>query len=132
MSSMNHVYSFITKSFLYTHDRLNGSYEALKGGQSSEALEDFTGGMCLSVPMSNAPKNLFQLMLKSSKFKSLMCAAIDARSAAEVEAKMSNGLVKGHAYTISNIARVCILQSDLEKHMLIKRENYPSVAHCCF
>ena len=85
---------------------MNGSYEALKGGQSSEALEDFTGGMCLSVPMSNPPKNLFPLMLKSSKFKSLMCSAIDARSAAEIEAKMSNGLVKGHAYTISNVASV--------------------------
>ena len=86
--------------------RLNGSYEALKGGQSSEALEDFTGGMCLSIPMKNAPKNLNQIMMKASKFKSLMCSAIDAKNAAEVEAKMSNGLVKGHAYTISNFASV--------------------------
>ena len=89
--------------------RLNGSYEALKGGQSSEALEDFTGGMSLSVPMSNPPKNLGQLMQKASKFKSLMCAAIDAKNASEVEAKMSNGLVKGHAYTISNVACVSTL-----------------------
>ena len=91
---------------MYSFIRLNGSYEALKGGQSSEALEDFTGGICLSVPLNNAPKNLHQLMQRASKFKSLMCAAIDAKNAAEVEAKMSNGLVKGHAYTISSVASV--------------------------
>ena len=45
-------------------------------------------------------------MQRASKFKSLMCAAIDAKNAAEVEAKMSNGLVKGHAYTISSVASV--------------------------
>ena len=103
-------------TFLY--NRLNGSYEALKGGQSSEALEDFTGGLCLTVVLANAPKNLFNLMLKSSKFKSLMCAAIDAKNAAEIEAKMSNGLVKGHAYTISSVARVSKAASCYEDFLL--------------
>ncbi len=59
--------------------------------------------------MDKAPKNLAYLMMKASRFKSLMCAAIDAKNQAEVEAKLSNGLVKGHAYTISSTARVSTL-----------------------
>eukprot|EP00794_Sanderia_malayensis_P020343 gene20343-22346_t len=88
--------------------KLNGSYEALKGGQSGEALEDFTGGLSLAISLDKAPDNLAKLMMRASQFKSLMCAAIDAKSAAEIEAKLSNGLVKGHAYTISSTARVNI------------------------
>ena len=71
-------------------------------------MEDFTGGLCQTFECKEAPKNIFDIMLRAAKFKSLMCAAIDASSASEIEAKLPNGLVKGHAYTVSRVARVSV------------------------
>lgn len=58
--------------------RLHGSYESLKGGSTSEAMEDFTGGVTEMFDMKeNVPANLFQIMLKASERNSLMGCSID-------------------------------------------------------
>ena len=55
-----------------------GSYESLKGGQTSEAMEDFTGGMTESFDLgSKAPKDLFKVMLKAHNRQSLMGCSIN-------------------------------------------------------
>jgi len=59
-------------------DRLHGSYETLKGGSTSEAMEDFTGGVTEMFDMKqNVPANLFQIMMKAHERNSLMGCSID-------------------------------------------------------
>lgn len=85
--------------------RLCGSYEALKGGQTSEAMEDFTGGVTETFNMAKAPPNFFKLLTKAQDRQSLMCCSIEAKPN-EIEAKLDNGLIKGHAYTITAVSKV--------------------------
>jgi len=85
--------------------KLQGSYEALKGGQTGEALEDFTGGLTESYNLQKAPDNLFKIMEKAMQRQSLMGCSITAKPN-EIEAKGNMGLVKGHAYTVTGVHTV--------------------------
>jgi len=61
--------------------RLNGSYEALQGGCTAEAMEDFTGGVTETINLQqDAPKDLFTVMCKAFDRKSLMGSSIDVSS----------------------------------------------------
>ncbi|XP_069811162.1 calpain-9 [Dendropsophus ebraccatus] len=86
--------------------KLNGSYEALKGGSTIEAMEDFTGGVAEVYENKNAPKNYFEIMDKALKRGSMLGCSIDITSSAETEAKTPQGLVKGHAYSITGVDAV--------------------------
>uniref|UniRef100_A0A7N8XAP0 Calpain 9 n=1 Tax=Mastacembelus armatus TaxID=205130 RepID=A0A7N8XAP0_9TELE len=86
--------------------KLNGSYEALKGGSTMEAMEDFTGGVGEMYETKNAPGNLFSIMKKALDRGSMMGCSIDITSSAESEAKTTTGLVKGHAYSITGMEEV--------------------------
>lgn len=82
--------------------KLHGSYEALKGGTTSEALEDMTGGLTEFVDLKQPPKNLLQMMFRAFEMGSLFGCSIEA-SPAEFEARTPQGLVKGHAYSITGM-----------------------------
>ncbi|XP_070590037.1 calpain-9 isoform X2 [Erythrolamprus reginae] len=86
--------------------RLNGSYEALKGGSSIEAMEDFTGGVGETFEVKKAPKNFYELLQRALKRGSLVGCSIDISNAAESEARTPTGLVKGHAYSVTGIDEV--------------------------
>ena len=61
--------------------RLNGSYEALTGGCSAEAMEDFTGGMCETFDFQKKiPPNMFTIMNRAFDRCSLMGCTIDVRN----------------------------------------------------
>uniref|UniRef100_A0A8C7FI68 Calpain-3 n=1 Tax=Oncorhynchus kisutch TaxID=8019 RepID=A0A8C7FI68_ONCKI len=77
--------------------KLHGSYEALKGGNTLEAMEDFTGGVTEFFEMSEAPKELYKIMKKALERGSLMGCSIDVSQSTET----ANGLVRGHAYSIT-------------------------------
>uniref|UniRef100_A0A7N6AJB5 Calpain catalytic domain-containing protein n=1 Tax=Anabas testudineus TaxID=64144 RepID=A0A7N6AJB5_ANATE len=86
--------------------KVNGSYEALTGGNTIEGFEDFTGGIAESYDLSKAPPKLFQIMQKALKLGSLMGCSIDITSAYETEAITALKLVKGHAYSVTGAEEV--------------------------
>ncbi|XP_042333372.1 calpain-9 isoform X3 [Sceloporus undulatus] len=86
--------------------KLNGSYEALKGGSTIEAMEDFTGGVGEMYEVKKAPENLYEILEKALKRGSMVGCSIDTRSAAETEARTPYGLIKGHAYSVTGIDEV--------------------------
>ncbi|XP_029454486.1 calpain-3 isoform X2 [Rhinatrema bivittatum] len=132
--------------------KLHGSYEALKGGSTTEAMEDFTGGVTEFYEIKDAPKDLFKIMKKATERGSLMGCSIDdgrgfsyglapqsnlgdliARMMQSVgdalvstdldskgtdekpalgivplrfETRMQNGLVKGHAYSVTGLEEI--------------------------
>ncbi|EMP25138.1 Calpain-9 [Chelonia mydas] len=86
--------------------KLNGSYEALKGGSTLEAMEDFTGGVGEMYEVKKAPENFYEILGKALERGSLVGCSIDTSSAAESEARTPFGLIKGHAYSVTGIDEV--------------------------
>ncbi|MGH0140280.1 UNVERIFIED_CONTAM: hypothetical protein FKN15_008958 [Acipenser sinensis] len=81
--------------------KMNGCYEALSGGSTTEGFEDFTGGIAEMYDLKKAPKNLFQIIRKALDSGSLLGCSIDITSASDSEAVTSQKLVKGHAYSLT-------------------------------
>ncbi|XP_062864072.1 calpain-3 [Trichomycterus rosablanca] len=97
--------------------KLHGSYEALKGGNTTEAMEDFTGGVTEFFEMKEAPKDLYKIMKKALERGSLMGCSIDSLVPARFETRIVTGLVKGHAYSVTavdeckqNVQKVCLVR----------------------
>ncbi|KAH0519848.1 Calpain-9 [Microtus ochrogaster] len=88
------------------HNELNGSYEALKGGSTMEAMEDFTGGVAETFQMREAPEDFYDILEKALKRGSLLGCSIDILAASESEARTPFGLIKGHAYTVTGLDQV--------------------------
>ncbi|GIY32226.1 calpain-A [Caerostris extrusa] len=81
--------------------KLHGSYEALEGGQAMDALVDLTGGLAeIEIDCSVMYFNLLTVVSLSNP---LVYVLGDWKEARKADA---NGLVSGHAYTISAVATV--------------------------
>jgi len=120
--------------------KIHGSYEALDGGNLSDALVDFTGGVSELVSLENdagvkvfeedQKKNeLFNRVFEEVSEHALVCCAIRARKGEEQE-KTEYGLVKGHAYGITAVKKVPIGDTGLvaffkgrEKVALVRLRN---------
>ncbi|XP_071050221.1 calpain-A-like isoform X2 [Onthophagus taurus] len=87
--------------------KLHGSYEALKGGSTCEAMEDFTGGVTEMYEMNASPPNLFKIVLKAFERSSLMGASLEPDPNV-LEAETGEGLIRGHAYSITRVRYVDI------------------------
>lgn len=57
--------------------RINGCYEALSGGATTEGFEDFTGGIAEWYELRKAPPNLFRIIQKALQKGSLLGCSID-------------------------------------------------------
>ncbi|XP_059488829.1 calpain-A-like [Neocloeon triangulifer] len=86
--------------------KLHGSYEALKGGSTCEAMEDFTGGVTEWHELDNVDMNFFKMLQSSFDRQSLLGASIEPGD--EFEEPTPEGLVKGHAYSITKVQYVDI------------------------
>ncbi|XP_011153616.1 calpain-B isoform X6 [Harpegnathos saltator] len=85
--------------------KLHGSYEALKGGTTCEAMEDFTGGVTEMYQMDQTPPNLFNILLKAFERNSLLGCSIEPDPNI-LEAETPQGLIRGHAYSITRVKHV--------------------------
>ncbi len=56
---------------------MNGCYEALSGGSTTEGFEDFTGGIAENYDLQRPPANLFQIIKKALEAGALLGCSID-------------------------------------------------------
>ncbi|XP_046892320.1 calpain-12 [Hypomesus transpacificus] len=83
--------------------KLIGSYASLKGGNISEGMEDFTGGIASSLHTSTrTPQVLWRALHGALGRGSLLSCFIHASNVHEVGTVTTEGLVKGHAYAITD------------------------------
>nr|XP_057946308.1 calpain-1 catalytic subunit-like [Doryrhamphus excisus]XP_057946309.1 calpain-1 catalytic subunit-like [Doryrhamphus excisus]XP_057946310.1 calpain-1 catalytic subunit-like [Doryrhamphus excisus]XP_057946311.1 calpain-1 catalytic subunit-like [Doryrhamphus excisus]XP_057946479.1 calpain-1 catalytic subunit-like isoform X2 [Doryrhamphus excisus]XP_057946480.1 calpain-1 catalytic subunit-like isoform X2 [Doryrhamphus excisus] len=82
-----------------------GSYSDMNAGTPNEALVDFTGGVHICIQLSEPPSNLWEIMFRAGQFKSLMgCGTPQGKTSANTV--LPNGLVEGHAYTITGVRQM--------------------------
>lgn len=85
--------------------KLCGCYNHLSGGTQAEAMEDLTGGVCqtLNITPDKRKPDLAQEMMRFSKHCCLMGCSIES---AVIEARLAQGLIAGHAYSVTGVATV--------------------------
>ncbi|XP_075879553.1 calpain-1 catalytic subunit-like isoform X1 [Nelusetta ayraudi] len=79
-----------------------GSYSDMNAGTPAEALVDFTGGVHISVNLSEPPSDLWDLMSRAAQSKSLMGCGTPQGETSD-NTVLPNGLVQGHAYTVTGV-----------------------------
>ena len=83
--------------------KLHGSYEALRGGTTSEALVDFSGGCAEHYDLKEEnTKEILNMMIKAFEKSSMLACSIDPEPGV-TEARTSVGLIRGHAYSITKV-----------------------------
>jgi len=103
--------------------KIHGSYEALDGGNLSDALVDFTGGVSELITLENdtgsklyddeeKKTELYNRVFQEVTEHALVCCAIRAKKGEEQE-KTEYGLVKGHAYGVTAVKKVPIGETGL-------------------
>ncbi|XP_073497235.1 calpain-6 [Phyllobates terribilis] len=101
--------------------KLAGSYEALDGGSTADAIVDFTGAVAESIDLSDGKykvniseqTKLFEELLKVYKRGGLISCHLKASSSKDMEAVTQKGLIKGHAYSVTDIKKVSLGEKTL-------------------
>ncbi|XP_033498004.2 calpain-1 catalytic subunit-like [Epinephelus lanceolatus] len=82
-----------------------GSYVDMNAGTPAEAMMDFTGGVHMTIQLSDPPAQLWELMCRAGQSKSLMsCGTPQGETPDNTVSK--TGLVQGHAYTITGLKQM--------------------------
>lgn len=93
--------------------KLSGCYESLEGGNTGDAVVDFSGAVSEAIDLQEGgfyqdqkkQDELFANLMKVYDRGGIISCSIRAQSH-EIELKMSNGLVKGHAYSVTAVQKV--------------------------
>ncbi|CAD6198688.1 unnamed protein product [Caenorhabditis auriculariae] len=86
--------------------KMYGCYENLEGGTTAEALEDFTGGLTEFFDLRKVAKTtVLSQMVRGMQMGSLFACSIDADANIK-ELQLSNGLICGHAYSLTSLHTV--------------------------
>ncbi|XP_035482413.2 calpain-5-like [Scophthalmus maximus] len=93
--------------------KLSGCYESLEGGNTGDAVVDFSGAVAESINVETGEyfkdqkkqDQLFEDLLKVYDRGGIISCSIKPDPHI-IEAKMANGLVKGHAYSITAVQKV--------------------------
>ncbi|KAK7925503.1 hypothetical protein WMY93_007813 [Mugilogobius chulae] len=93
--------------------KLSGCYESLEGGNTGDAVVDFSGAVSESIDLEagafhqdqKKQDDLFADVLKVYDRGGIISCSIRAQPH-EIELKMANGLVKGHAYAVTAVKKV--------------------------
>ena len=115
---------FWSALFEKAYAKLNGSYEALKGGTTCEAMVDFTGGCAEFFDLNDAPRDLFNIMMKGYQRCSLMGCSIEPDPNV-YEARTNVGLVRGHAYSVTKVVKAKIETPRVSGEMPLIRVRNP-------
>ncbi|XP_009331962.1 PREDICTED: calpain-13 [Pygoscelis adeliae] len=83
--------------------KLRGSYQNLHGGYLSDALVDLTGGVQVQFSLKDPPPDLEEILKAANKSKCLMGCSTSGQSG---NIELRNGIVQGHAYTVTGVAKV--------------------------
>ncbi|XP_028923376.1 calpain-6 [Ornithorhynchus anatinus] len=94
--------------------KLAGCYEALDGGSTVDALVDFSGGLAESIDLRKGrycehiteQTKLFEDLLKAHGRGGLISCSILPLSPTDREVETAQGLVKGHAYSVTDVRKV--------------------------
>uniref|UniRef100_UPI00358FB033 calpain-9-like isoform X2 n=1 Tax=Myxine glutinosa TaxID=7769 RepID=UPI00358FB033 len=86
--------------------KLAGSYESLKGGSTSEAMEDFSGGLVETYSTQKAAPNFQSIIRNAVTKKAMLACCIDVRRRQNVEEATAQGLITGHAYSVTGMDEV--------------------------
>lgn len=95
---------FWSPLFEKAYAKLHGSYDALRGGTTCEAMVDLTGGLTefFDIQTNDAPPNLYAIIKKAIERGSLIGCSIEATDESQRENELPNGLIKGHAYSVTS------------------------------
>ncbi|ELU01678.1 hypothetical protein CAPTEDRAFT_182806 [Capitella teleta] len=111
--SLNEFWSALLEK---AYAKIFGSYQALETGFSHEALVDMTGGIGEFIDVKNIPdrSKFFKLIKRLHKRGSLICSAIETGDDGTYESRLDNGLVTGHAYSLTNISEVTVNEAKVQ------------------
>ncbi|XP_064460054.1 calpain-B-like [Ornithodoros turicata] len=88
--------------------KLHGSYEALEGGQAMDAMVDLTSGLAERYDLQDSPPHLFSFLLQASQHSAFITCSRKGDWWLATAAD-PNGLVSGHAYTVSAVKRIKLI-----------------------